>query len=187
MKKYLLNPFVIIAGIIAISFLFICNLTVPHEAKAQDEIPERLKYFKEKYEENFESDFEKVWNTVKKFVIENGCQISNERVRENDIGKQRGICQTELCILAQHKDSTFRLIRRYALDPPFIRGGVWTSVRMEYRFIVNDLGDGQVNVVLRGELSGFENHATFKAHFFQSNGLLEFMAFERIREMLLET
>ena len=184
MKKYLLKPIWGIAGIIAISLLFSNNLTTI-QANAQDETPERLRFFKEKYEETFVADFETVWNTVQNFITESECQILSERIRENDLGKQRGICQSELCILAQHRDSTFRLIRRYALDAPFIRGGVWTSVRMQYRFIVDDLGDGKVNVVLRGELSGFENHATFQAHFFQSNGLLEFMAFERIREMLV--
>jgi len=181
MKKHLLNPFLMIAGIIAISSVFCSNIAF---AKDDDEVPEKLKYFKEKYEEDFEASFDKVWQAVLKFLNDNECQILNERIRENDKGLQRGNCQSDLCILSQNKDSTFKVIRKYALDPPFIRGGVWTAVRMKYTFIVNDLGDGKVNVVLNGELSGFETHATFKAHFFRSNGLLEFMAFERIREIL---
>ena len=179
-KSIFLNPFLMIAVVIAVSFIF-CNNTA---FALNDDVPERLKYFKEKYEEDFEADFDKVWQTLLKFLEENDCQIFSQRIRENDKGLQRGILQSDLCILTQNRDSTFRVIRKYALDPPFIRGGVWIAVRMKYRFIADDLGNGKINVVLSGEMSGFENHATFRAHDFRSNGLLEFMAFERIREML---
>ena len=99
-------------------------------------------------------------------------------------GKSRGVIRSELCIFAQNDETVFPKIQKYALDPPFIRGGVWTSGRMKYVFIVTEVEANNINVELRGELSGFEDNASFKAHFFNSNGLLEFQAFEAIREMI---
>lgn len=186
MKNYKSNQ-----SFFSISLSFICLLVAGFIVYAQtppknetETVPERLRYFKEKYEENYQTNFDEVWNAVQKFIEEQKCDIETNRIRENDIGKQRGVCKSTLCIFAHGKDSTFRLIQRYALNPPFIRGGVWTSGRAQYRFIVNDLGEDNVNVVLTTELSGFEEHATFKTHFFNSNGLLEFLAFERLNLLI---
>lgn len=182
MRKYLFNPFFVFAKILAIYLLFNSNVALAQDD--DEEVPERLKYFREKYEETVEASFDQVWQAVIRYIEDSGCQVLSEKLKENDIGKNRGVCQSELCILSQSKDSTFPIIKKYALNPPFIRGGVWLNVRMQYKFIVNDLGDGKINIVLNGELSGFENNATFKAHFFKSNGLLEFTAFEKIKELI---
>ena len=224
MKKYQLNQF----PFLTVSLSLVCLLITGFVAFAQKDetepVSEKLKYFKEKYEETYQASFEDVWNAVQQFITEKDCGIQNNKIRDNDLGKQRGICQSALCIFSNGKDSTFRLIQRYALNPPFIRGGVWTSGRVQYKFIVNDLGDANanvnnaninnnntnnidntnvdsanavktinignanntnvVNVVLTVELSGFEDHATFKAHFFNSNGFLEFLAFQRLNELI---
>lgn len=179
MKKYNLLLLNILANFVLLTFLFNINLF----AQEEEEIPEKLKYVREKYEETFQADFDKVWNSVLKFVEEKNCGIESQKVRQNDAGKQRGICKTALCVFASGTDSTFNKIQEYGLNPPFIRGGVWTSGRIQYRFIVEDLGSG-IHVEIRSELSGFEEHATFKAHFFDTNGLLEFLTFEKLREMI---
>lgn len=148
-------------------------------------VPERLKYLREKYEENFEANFQTVFDACKTFIEkEVSCQILSQKVREMEDGKSRGVIRSELCIFAQNDETVFPKIQKYALDPPFIRGGVWTSGRMKYVFIVTEVEANNINVELRGELSGFEDNASFKAHFFNSNGLLEFQAFEAIREMI---
>jgi len=181
-KKYLSNPLFIFAGLCVISFLF-CNSIA--SAQAEEDVHEKFRYFKEKYEEEFPKDFETVLQTVLSFIGEqNKCQIMIERVRKNESGLPRGTVRSELCVLAQHPDTAFIYIRKYALDAPFIRGGKWPNFRVQYIFTVNDLGGGKTNVELQTELSGYESHVTVKTHFFQSRGLMEFEAFERIREKL---
>ncbi len=150
-----------------------------------EDVPEKFKYFKEKYEETFETDFQTAFDACKNFIEKDiSCQILSKKIKNLDNGNMRGIIKSELCIFAQNDDTVFEKIQKYAFDPPFIRGGVWTSGRMKYVFIINEIEKNKINIELRGELSGFENHASFKAHFFKSNGLLEFQAFEAIRQMI---
>lgn len=166
------------------SFSFLSYAQTDNEES--EKIPEKLKYFKEKYEEIYETDFETAWQACESFITSLPCQILTQKVKETDEGKSRGVLRSELCIFAQG-DSVFKKIQLYSLDPPFIRGGVWTSGRMQYTFIVTELESKKISVELKGEVSGFENHVTFKAHFFSSRGLLEFMAFETIGNVIKST
>ena len=166
--------------IISLLFAPISSLYCQDEPK----VSEKMKHFKDEYIETFESDFNTVWSAVKLFVDERGCRLLSERERENDFGLQKGICQSEICVITQNTDSAFKMLQHYGLRPPFIRGGVWTAARVQYRFVVDDIGDGKVTVQSRLELNGWENHASFKAHEVTSNGLLEFEAFERIKEII---
>ena len=155
------------------------------EEEGIQKVPDKLKYYKEKYEIQFDSEFQTVFDACKKFIENNlSCQILNSKVRDQEDGTHRGIVRSELCIFSQNESEIFKTIQKYALDAPFIRGGVWTSGRMQYTFIVTEIGDNKINLELRGEMSGFENHVSFKAYFFKSNGLLEQEAFDAITELV---
>jgi len=173
--------------VLSLFLLIFCSFTFLLHAQTdkedEEKVPEKLKYFKEKYEEVYETDFETAWQACEKFILDRPCQILTQKVKETEEGRSRGVLRSELCIFAQG-DTVFKKIQLYSLDPPFIRGGVWTSGRMQYTFIVTELENNKVNIELKGEISGFENHVTFKAHFFQSRGLLEFMAFEYIADFI---
>lgn len=123
-------------------------------AQEQEGIPEHLKYFKETYEETYTAGFDKVLDAVKNFIESEGFRVLSANIKENDLGKQRAIVQSEICVLTQDPDSVFQHIKKHASKPPFIRGGVWSSARVQYRFIVNDKGDGNVSVLSRLEYTG---------------------------------
>jgi hypothetical protein len=107
-----------------------------------------------------------------------------EKIKDKEDGLKRGVVKSDVCVMAQKTDSTWKLITQYALEPPFIRGGTWTSVRIVYKFIVNDIGSGKVIITQLHEFSGFEDHVSFKAYEFKSNGLIEHNAIEKIKSSL---
>jgi hypothetical protein len=186
MKKLLSNSLLLFCGLLIISLFSSTNYVFAQDDDDdEDEVPAKLKYVKAKYEEFYSSDFQKVWDATFSFIENNSCEIyGNPRIKENDAGKQRGVCKTAMCIVTSNKDSTFKLMTKYALDAPFIRGGVWTSFRVIFTFTIEEQDDGKVSVVLNTELSGFEENATFKAHFFKSNGFLEFETFNKLKELI---
>lgn len=175
------NVFIILLG-----FIFLCfNSAALSDEIEEEKVPEKLKYYKEKYEMIYDVKFQNVYDACKKFIEEKlSCQILSSKIRDGENGFLRGIIHSELCVFSQNESEIFKTIQKYALDAPFIRGGVWTSGRMQYTFIIQELEDGKTNLELRGEMSGFENHVTFKAHFFKSNGLLEHQAFTTVEELM---
>ena len=183
MTKSFHNP--LLYFILTIIFCFASNnFVVVAQEEEDDDVPAKLKYMRDKYEEFYTASFEKVWTATKSWLEATECRVLNERERLNDLGFQRGILQSELCVMSQQKDSAFKFIQKYSYKAPFIRGGVWTSFRVQYRFTVDDLGDGRISVWQRHELNGWENHVSFKAHEMTTNGLLEFEIFEQLKELI---
>lgn len=128
---------------------------------------------KETYEGTYQLPFPDVWNIIKESINEIGCQIESAKPITTDEGTYKGKIQSTFCILVRSDDTTDVVLERYAMEVPYIRAGVWTSGRMQYTFYVVEKDNGDVNVRLKGELSGYEDHVTSKFHYFESNRILE--------------
>lgn len=148
-----------------------------------DEIPEAEKYLRDKYEDTYDVPFEDVWNAIKGFLEEKSCMIIRDRYSQTDEGLYKGSIHSDMCVLSIG-DTTEPVIKRYSTKIPYIRGGVWANGRMQYKFVVKEQDDGTVHVLLRGEMSGFEEHVTNQVHFWDSNGYLETLAMQNIRRRL---
>ncbi len=172
---------------IAFALLFTCivntNVVIAQEDDEYD-IPAAEKYMRDKYIEYYEADFDAVFNAVKQYVISLGAEIERDVTADNDKGFKKGMVRSNIFVLTQKTDSAFKVIQKYSFRPPFIRGGIWTSARVQYKILLNDEGNGKISVVFENELSGFEDHATFKVHFFKTNGLLEHEGFATIKDLI---
>jgi hypothetical protein len=58
-------------------------------------------------------------------------------------------------------------------DLPRIRNGIWITGRVQFRVAVREEQRNKTKVVLKAELSGFEEYITNQVHFWNSNGKLE--------------
>lgn len=147
---------------------------------------ERMKYFREKYEDTYEKPFEEVWNAVIKSLEDKDCQVLKKTYNQTDQGLYKGNIQSDYCIFATGSDTTMDNLKKYSKENtiPFIRGGVWVTGRFQYKFIMNEKEDGTVSLVLKGEVSGFEEYVTYSVHFWDSNGFLETMMLKKIRQNL---
>lgn len=154
-------------------------LAIPSFAQ-EKKVPKGYEFYKEKYEENFTSNFETIWNAVLYSLEEIGCQVQNKNTRINDEGLYRGVVQSDFCVFAMG-DTTFNVLKKYSLDMPFIRAGKWDNGRLQYKFIVQEKGENNVHLVMTTEMSGFESYVTGKVHFWRSNGILELAMLERIK------
>ncbi len=150
----------------------------------EDEIPEVMKYYREKYEAKYDYLFEEVWAAVKLALEQTNCMIIKESYTQNDEGLFKGSIHSDFCVHATGEDTTLAVLKRYSLKVPFIRGGVWVSARMQYKFVIKEQDDGSVRLLLKGEISGREDYVTEEVHFFKSNGYLETLMLERIRKNL---
>ena len=150
----------------------------------EDDIPKAERYMRDKYIEYYEADFNVVFESVKQYVVEMGAEIERDATADNDIGRLKGLVRSNIFVLTQRRDSVFKVIQRYSFKPPFIRGGVWTSARIQFRILLNDEGDGRTSVVFENELSAFEDNVTFKVHIFKTNGFFEYEGFNRIKEIV---
>ena len=148
----------------------------------KEEIPEHLKYYKKSYEDTYKETFENVWNAVKSSLDECRCMIIKSPYKPNDEGFYKGSIISDFCVFTAGPDSTEKVAKRYSLKFPRIRGAVWTNARMQYKFLINESSDGTVHLVLKGELSGFEEYVTGAVQFWESNGFLETIMLERIKK-----
>lgn len=153
--------------------------------KGDSKIPERLRYFKEKYDETFQYPFESVWNAVKQAILDLNCMVAQEKYSQTDEGFFKGKVESDYCVFTVGLDSTFDVLKKYSLELPLIRGGRWMTGRMKYVFNIEEKSDGTVYLLLRGEISGFENYVTHRVHFWKSNGYWETYILNRIREKLV--
>mgnify|MGYP005831575175 CR=1 FL=1 len=147
-------------------------------------IPDRLRYFKEKYDATYQNSFESVWNAVKQAILDLNCMIAQEKYSQTDEGFFKGKVESDYCVFSVGLDSTFDVLKKYSLELPLIRGGRWMTGRMKYVFNIEEKNDGSVYLLLRGEISGFENYVTHRVHFWKSNGYWETYILNRIREKL---
>lgn len=155
---------------------------VKEDDRFKEEIPEKLKYYKEKYEISFDAPFEVVFRAAKLSITETNCMIMNESYSQTDEGLYKGKVKSDICVIVDDKDSTFDVLQRYSLDLPIIRGGVWANGGVQYNFIIKEQKDGKVHVELKSEINGFEEYVTYLRHFWESNGLLETLMLESLKK-----
>jgi len=155
---------------------------VNEEDKFKEEVPERLKYYKEKYEISFDAPFEVVFRAAKQSISELSCMIMNESYNQSDDGLYKGKVKSDICVLVDNKDSTYDVLKLYSTDLPIIRGGVWQNGGAQYNFIIKEQKDGKVHVILKAEMDGFEEYVTYQRHYWESNGYLETMMLERLQK-----
>ena len=159
---------------------------VKPEDKFKEEVPEKLKYFKEKYEANFDAPFEIVFKAIKKSITDINCMISKQSYSQNENGLYKGIVRSDACLFTEGSDSSFTVLGKYSINMPIIRGGDWVNGRMMYKFTITELENGKVYLLLKGDLSGYEKYATNLVHFWDSNGYLETMMMDRVANNVKE-
>lgn len=142
---------------------------------------ERLKYYRERYEDTFNETFETVWLAIKKTLEDIGCMISYEKYQQDTNGLFRGTIKSDFCVFSMGKDTTFKVLKRFSYEMPLIRGGIWINGRIQYTFRVIENEDGSIYLSFKGQLSGFEEFVTHQVHFWKSNGYLETKMLERIK------
>ncbi len=117
----------------------------------------------------------RVWMAIKKSMEEVGCpkpQAYTEPGSTDDDGPMKGKWVSEYCMLQEGTDSVKAYIKKYS-ELPRIRGGIWTTCRVQYTFNLKEVEDGKVKIILRAQMSGYEEFITQSTHFWPSNGILE--------------
>ena len=141
------------------------------------------KYLKEVYEMTLNHPFEDVFRATITSIEADHCLIMSKNTRQTDDGLYLGNIKSDYCLFAAG-DTTLENLKYYSVDLPFIRGGVWKTGRMQYKFQLKELADGNTYIKVAGEISGHETLVTKKVHFWQSNGYLETMILERVKKIL---
>lgn len=140
-----------------------------------------MKYYKDKYEKDYDMLLEEVYQAVKAAITEDmNCMIITETTKTDDDGFLKAVIKSDFCILAIGSDTTMPVMKRYSKDFPVIRGGVWENGRIQYKFLLKENEDGSTHILLKAELSGREQYVTRKVQFWESNGLLEKEMFDMI-------
>ncbi len=136
------------------------------------------------FREVFNAPFPAVWKSIKQALGEDGCLVEHEKYSEADNGTYKGKLTSLFCVLAAGEDSTEEVMERYSKRVPYIRGGYWTSVRMQYIFYVTEKEDHTVQLILKGEISGYEEHVTHQFHYFDTNGVLEQRIIDKLKRLV---
>ncbi len=134
--------------------------------------------------EEVNASFGKVWDAVKEAMQEFGCpKPQQEKVTEpvEETGFYKGLYVSDYCVIASGEDSTREKMEEFG-ELPRIRGGIWISGRIQFRVNVTELGIRQTRIILKAELSGFEEFITNQVHFWTSNGILE----KRMMDLILK-
>lgn len=155
---------------------------VKEDDRFKEETPERLKYYKEKYEIDFDAPFEVVFRAAKQSISDVSCMIMNESYSQTDEGLYKGKVKSDICVLIDNIDSTYDVLQQFSLDMPIIRGGVWQNGGIQYSFIIKEQKDGKVLVTLKAEMDGFEEYVTYQRHYWESNGYLETVMLESLKK-----
>lgn len=148
-------------------------------------VDEKMKYYnKDGYEIDMKYSFENVYNACIKAVEELGCQVMNQSYSQTDAGLYKGKVFSDYCVFVGQTDTTLDEMQRYSVKIPVIRGGVWINGRMQYKFILTELENGDTHLKLKGEISGREDYVTARVHFWESCGIFEKRILDRIEELL---
>lgn len=169
-----------------VSLAFAANIfadDTPSEDELNYEDP-RLKNYKERYEESFDKSFDEVWEATISSIEELNCMLITKNTSQNDEGFLKGKIKSDFCVFSSGKDSTFKVLQRESLEVPFIRGGSWISGRKQYTIVLKEQEDGTVNMILKCEISGREDHVTKRIHFWKSVGNFETDMIESIKSKL---
>ncbi|OGU60890.1 MAG: hypothetical protein A2X64_11125 [Ignavibacteria bacterium GWF2_33_9] len=141
-------------------------------------------YNKDGYDIDLPYAFEKVYRACVKAIEENGCQIMQESYNQTDEGLYKGKVFSDYCVFIGKCDTTLDAIKRYSVKEPTIRGGVWVNGRIQYKFVLKELENGNTHLKLKGEISGREDYVTAKVHFWESCGIFEHDIIEKIKSIL---
>ncbi len=146
-----------------------CFMQVVLTAQQEDILPPT------EFKETFQADFPTVLNAIKKTIVDNGCMVEDSKdpkITEEDLYKI--VIRTNMCVYVVGEDSTLITMARYSRAVPVIRAGRWVNGRIQYRIILTENADRtSTNMILKSEMSGFEDYVTSKVHFWNSNGILE--------------
>ena len=148
--------------------------------KANDDTPERLKYFKEKYEASYDAPFEVVWTAVKETITSYGVTVAQQKNSQDEEGLYKGVLKSENIVFAEGRDTTYQTLQKYHYNMKYIPGGVWSNGRIGYKIILKEVSSGKVNMTMTTEISAFESYVTEEYHYWKSNGLLEKEFLERL-------
>lgn len=132
--------------------------------------------------ESVQGSFLLVWGSVKEVFAESSCnvpQIAKPTPPAEEGGLYKGQYVSDYCVLAEGEDTTKATIQKYS-DVPRIRGGIWVTCRVQYKINVLEEEGGITKIILRAEMSGFEEFITTANHFWVSNGILERQMMEKI-------
>ncbi|MBU3741410.1 MAG: hypothetical protein FGM24_03885 [Candidatus Kapabacteria bacterium] len=138
--------------------------------------------------ETVDGSFGAAWEAVKRVMTEFRCEKpQQEKVIEpaEVDGFYKGLYVSDYCILKTGEDSTAKVMEQYG-KLPRIRQGIWISGRIQFKINVREEERGKTKVVLKAELSGFEEFITNAVHFWTSNGILEQRAMDLIKKYTLE-
>lgn len=125
--------------------------------------------------ETVDASFGKVWDSIKEAMAEFGCpKPQTEKVTEpiEETGFYKGLYVSDYCLIASGEDSTREKMKEFG-ELPRIRGGIWITGRIQFKVNVKEEGVRLTKIILRAELSGFEEFITNQVHFWTSNGILE--------------
>ncbi len=156
--------------------------------QGEEEVEPRLKYFKKKYEAEFDNFFDDVWNVCIEVLQSRDCMIAQKNNRQTDEGLYKGKIVSEYCAFAQVEagEDVYDSLMFYSTKVPVIRGGVWDNGRIQYKIILKETEEETVTLLLRGEISGKESNVTNEVHFWESSGWFEHHLLEEIKERLAD-
>ena len=151
-------------------------------ALAQEEVElDPLRFYRAKYDLTFTESFDLVTKAVTAVLEDIQCLTTQNVLKTDKDGFNRQIIKSDFCVFVEG-DSTFEKLKIFSKEMPFIRGGTWKNGRMQYSFVITEQADGSTYLLLKGNLSGFENYVTNKVHFWESNGQLEQVILDAITE-----
>lgn len=164
-----------------ITFCLLCMSAVVLPAKPTadtlsnepDQLPERTRYFKEKYIETYNAPFEKVWTSIKETLQGMGANVASQKYSQTEDGFYKGTIRSDAWVFTEGKDSTYRILQKYSYDMIAIPGSIWTNGRLEFKIKVEEIATDSVQIIMTTKMSAMETHVTEIVHFWQSNGLLE--------------
>ena len=125
--------------------------------------------------DTLDASFGTVWSSMQESMAEMACgkaQTNKVIEPEDELGFYKGQYISDFCMLATGEDTTADYMEQFG-DLPRIRGGIWITGRIQYKVNVKEIGVRQTVMILRAELSGFEEFITNRVYFWTSNGILE--------------
>jgi hypothetical protein len=146
--------------------------------------PERIKYYQKKYEITTTKPFEEVFQAIKTIFESGSCLLITKTSKQDDKGNYKGTIQSDFCVFVSESDYTYDSLDYYSMKVPIIRGAVWKNGRVQYKFLLKELEDASVNIVIKAEISGYEGSMTNEVHFWESNGYFEHRMMQKIKESL---
>jgi len=155
------------------------------QAQDEEEDLDPLRFYKAKYDTSFMAPIDAVREAVRKAIEDINCVVVQDVMKTNEDGWLKVIIKSDYCVFIEG-DGTFDLLQKYSYEMPFIRGGSWRNGRMQYKFILTEKPDESVYVLLKGQMSGYEDSVTNRVHFWVSNGLYEHEMLMAIKRYLGE-